>query len=223
MGGITSLWVQKLDTVPGEIVFEEKFNYPDGALPADWRSEGVPASIQNRRLFVGEDTLKPRVATACLDWEFSDNLQVEFDVHVVSSQELANNLNFFFMYADPEGRNFRETKKERKDGNYARYHKLNGYIFTHLANGRESLARFRFRYNPGFTLLEEWNGDECRIGTTYRIKLVKKDQKIQYWTDGKLIIDQELEASRQHKKVIIGFRTYRTSLWWDNLVVRQLD
>ncbi len=212
LGFIAGLWGQNLGTIQREIIFEENFNYPDGALPSDWWSEGVPATNQNGRLFVDADTLEPRVATVWLDREFSGNVQVEFDVHVVSSQELANNLNFFFLYADPDGNNLRETKEDRKDGKYAKYHKLNGYIFTHLANGSESPARFRFRYNPGFELLEEWYGDECKIGTTYRIKVVKLDKKIQYWTNGKLIIDQELEDTLLYEKGILGFRTYRTSL-----------
>ncbi|MEX2511291.1 MAG: DUF1961 family protein [Cyclobacteriaceae bacterium] len=169
------------------------------------------------------DSREPRVSTVWLDRKFSGNLQVEFDAHVVASEELANNLNFFFLYADPAGENLRETKGERKDGHYARYHELNGYIFTHLANGSESPARFRFRHNPGFTLLHEWNGFECRTATTYRIKVVKMDNNIQYWANGNLIINQKLEPPLLYERGIIGFRTYRTALWWDNLVVKQLE
>lgn len=141
LGCIAGLGISNHDTVQGEKVFEENFNFPDGILPSDWWCEGVPATIQNGRLFVDADTLEPRVATAWLDREFSGNVQVEFDVHVVSSQELANNLNFFFLYADQDGHNLWETKEDRKDGKYAKYHKLNGYIFTHLANGSESPAK----------------------------------------------------------------------------------
>ncbi|MEX2566499.1 MAG: DUF6250 domain-containing protein [Cyclobacteriaceae bacterium] len=202
LGFTAVLGISNHDTVLGSQIFEEKLNYPDGDLPAEWGSEGVPATIQNGRLFVYADIREPRVATVWLDREFSGNLQVEYDVHVVSSEEIANNLNFFFLYSDPDGRNLRETKKEREDGLYARYHKLKGYIFTHLANGTVSPARFRLRQNPRFELLHEWYGYECKTATTYRIKVVKMDKNIQYWVDGNLIIDFELKEGLSEKGIL---------------------
>jgi len=207
----------------GNIIFHENFDYPDNTMPAHWWSEGVPAYIRNGRMFVDADATAPGVSTIWLDKEFSGNLSIEFDVHIVSSTNLDNNLNFFLFYSHPDGGALRDTKEERADGNYNRYHKLNGYIFTHLANGTEVPARFRFRYNPGFQLLEELFAYECKRETTYRIKIVRNGSLIQYWADGKLIINTEIDEGLIHKKGLIGFRTFRTSLWWDNLVVRQMD
>ncbi len=206
-----------------KMIYQETFDYPDGVLPAKWWSEGVPAVIRDGRLFVDADTIEPRVSTIWLSTEFSGNLAVEFDVHVTSSVELANNLNFFFMYSDPSRKSIEETRDERADGLYSRYHKLNGYVFTHLANGTEIPARFRFRYNPGFNLVHELYDYECKRGVTYHIKIVKNGNRFQYWANGNLIIDKKVAIEQQYDKGIIGFRTYRTSLWWDNVVVTRLD
>ena len=207
----------------GKVILTETFDYPDNSMPARWWSEGVPASVKNGRMFVDADMMKPQVSTIWLDREFSGNLCIEFDVFIVSSQELSNNLNFFLNYSHPDGTPLRSTMNERMDGNYNHYHKLNGYIFTHLANGTEVPARFRFRYNPGFELLDELFTYECKLETLYNIKIIKKDNRFQYWANGQLIIDKEIEDALLHKKGLIGFRTWRTSLWWDNLKITQLN
>lgn len=207
----------------GRILWQESFDNYGDTLPSHWWSEGVPAAVVNGRLFVDADTVAPRVSTVWLDKEFEGNLAVEFDVHVVSSEEVANNLNFFLCYSDPGTRHLKETSELRMDGGYSHYHKLNGYIFTHLANGTEVPARFRFRHNPGFTLLQEKYTYECKKGVTYRIRIVKNGNQFQYWANGDLIMDSVLDENQVYQRGIIGFRTFRTSLWWDNLSVTQLE
>lgn len=207
----------------GRMLWQETFDHYGDTLPAHWWSEGVPATVVDGRLFVDADTVAPRVSTIWLDKEFEGNLAIEFDVHVVSSEEVANNLNFFLCYSDPGDRHLKETREMRNDGGYGHYHKLNGYIFTHLANGTEELARFRFRYNPGFTLVQEKYTYECKKGVTYRIRIVKIGNRIQYWANGNLILNSEVDENQLYKRGIIGFRTFRTALWWDNLTVTQLE
>lgn len=206
-------------TAQEEVLFKETFNYADSDLPSQWWSEGVPAKILNGSLFVDADTIEPRVSTVWLDKTFSGDMEIEFDVYVVSSKEIANNLNFFLLYSDPAGKNLRDSRNERMDGAYSHYHQLNGYLFTNLANGDEEKSRFRFRYNPGFKLLEEKFAYECRRETLYHIRIIKKGNHFEYWTNDQLVISKYVDGDTVHNQGIIGFRTYRTALWWDNLTI----
>ena len=128
------------------------------------------------------------------------------------------------MYSHPDvSGSLRSTEKERNSGKYPLYHKLNGYIVTFLANGDENRARFRLRKNPGFDLLQEKFDYECRAGKTYHIKIVKDETNIQYWVDGNKIIDySEEDNAAGFSEGMFGFRTWHTTLWWDNLVIKQL-
>jgi hypothetical protein len=207
-----------------KILFEETFTYPDGVLPSHFWSEGCQASIQNGRLFVDADTTQPRVATVWLDKKFSGNIKIEFDVQVVASSDTANNINNFVMYSHPQGKSLRETSGSRKSGNYPLYHELNGYIFTYLAVSDKPNARFRFRDCPGFNLVDENFTANCKQGKTYHITIIKKGNRFQYWTDDTLAIDKiDNAANPVHHSGLFGFRTWHTALWWDNLVVTQLN
>jgi hypothetical protein len=207
-----------------KVIVKESFSYPDGKLPADWWSEGCRAEIKDGHLFVDADTSSFRASTVWFDRELSGDLQIEFDVHIVASSDKANNINCFFLYSDPEGKPLRNTSKKRECGTYTLYHKLNGYIFTNVANGKESNVRFRFRDNPGFYLLDENYCGETKAGKTYHIKIEKKENRFRYWTDGKKIIDTLDESYNPlYKNGLFGFRTWHTAIWWDNLVITQLN
>ncbi|MFC4871664.1 DUF1961 family protein [Negadavirga shengliensis] len=222
--GQTVVVQQPLFPDQGTVVFRETFDYPDGPLPDDWWYEGNTARIKDGHLFVDADTSDQRMSTIWLDRELSGNIRIEFDVHVVSSSDTANNINCFFMYSDPEGKPLRETKDARVKGDYNSYHVLNGYIFTYLANGNPTNARIRFRDNPGFNLLAEGFGSECKAGKTYRIGIEKRNNRYLYWVDGMKILDKAAgEFYPTHSKGLFGFRTWHTSLWWDNVVIRQMD
>lgn len=203
------------------VVIRETFDYPDGELPEGWWSEGCDAQIKGGRLFVDADTTSYRQCTVWFDRELSGNISIEFDVHVVSSSDTSNNINCFFMYSHPDKtKTIKSSRNERKEGKYGDYHKLNGYIITYLANGNEERARFRFRKNPGFNLLQEKFEYECKAGKTYHIKIVKDEDRIEYWVDGKKFIDSV--DPKSHNDGLFGFRTWHAKLWWDNLVIKPL-
>ncbi len=48
----------------------------------------------------GEDQ---EACTVWLNRQFSGNIQVEYDAHVIRSEGQKNNINFFFMYSHPDG------------------------------------------------------------------------------------------------------------------------
>jgi hypothetical protein len=228
-----------------KVLFVEDFeSYPDNStLPAGWWCEGSKAvRIEEGRLRAdanldntGEDY---GVSTIWLDRTFSGGLRVEFDAHVLASDGDKNNINFFFLFADPSGRPLSQTKDERSDGQYDKYHTLNGYVFTFLADqsgnsaptlsgltsGNPDKARFRMRDEPGFNLLQENFAYECRQHKTYHITVTKEGNRITFAVDGTVHIDKVDDAANpEHKSGIIGFRTWHTDLWWDNVKVTQLQ
>lgn len=214
----------------GSILFYEDFDsFSDGSnLPEGWWHEGsVAVSIENGHLRTdanpdgnGEDF---QISTVWLKKTFEGNLKVEFDAHVLASRGDQNNINFFFLFSDPTGKPLFDSREYRADGNYGKYHELNGYVFTYLANGNPEEARFRMRDDPGFNLLQENRAYECKQGKTYHITITKVGNRISYAVDDTVFLDfVDDTANPEHKAGIMGFRTYRTDLWWDNLKVTQL-
>jgi hypothetical protein len=214
-----------------KVLFVEDFDsYADGSkLPADWWREGSKAvRLENGHLHAdanldgnGEDY---GTSTIWLDKIFEGDIKVDFDAHVIASDDEKNNINFFFLFSDPSGRSLHQTKNERTDGQYAKYHKLNGYVFTFLANGNPENARFRMRDDPGFHLLQEKFAYECKQNKTYHISITKKGNRITYSVDGAVYMDKiDDTANPEHKSGIIGFRTWHTDMCWDNLKVTELN
>ncbi len=203
-----------------EVILREYFEYPDGALPAGWWSEGDGAEIRDGRLYVNADTGRFRQSTAWLDRVFSGDLRVEYDVCVLASADRANNMNFFFLYSDPSGRPLYESWQARAAGAYRAYHDLSGYIFTHVADGNEAPARFRFRDCPGFQLVTESRQYESRSRKVYRVVIEKRGNRCTYSLDGQVVLDAVDDSFNPlHNRGLLGFRTWHTELWWDNLIV----
>lgn len=220
-----------LSQAPTEkVLFQEDFDaYDNGStLPTGFWHEGSKAiRIEQGHLRAdanldnnGEDY---DASTIWLNKTFSGDLRVEFDAHVLASDGDKNNINFFFLFSDPLGAPVSKTKGERADAKYGKYHQLNGYVFTFLANGNPDKARFRFRDDPGFNLLQENFAYECKQNKTYHITVTKKANRITYAVDGTVYLDMIDDAANpEHKSGIIGFRTWHTDLWWDNLKVTGL-
>lgn len=205
-----------------QVLLKETFDYPDGPLPEKWWAEGNAASIRNNHLYVDADESGYRRATVWLNRVFQGDIQVEFQVHFIASSDKANNNNFFFLFSNPGEKTLFQTREQRTDGNYPKYHKLSGYIFTHVLNDANK-TRFRFRDCPGFHLLKETFAGKSAIGKTYRVKITKRKNRMQYQLDNKTIF--EVVDDRQnptHQKGLLGFRTWHTELWWDDLVVKKI-
>jgi len=222
---------RSLSSAPTEkILFDENFDIYGNCstLPDDWWHEGSNAvRIEDGHLRAdanldnnGEDY---DASTIWLNKTFNGDIQVEFDAYVYASDGDKNNINFFFLFSDPSGTPISQSKDQRVDGKYAKYHKLNGYVFTFLANGNPDKARFRFRDDPGFNLLQENFAYECKQNKIYHITITKVDNRITYAVDGTVYLDMiDDVANPKHTSGIIGFRTWHTDLWWDNLKVTGL-
>ncbi|MFC1795261.1 DUF1961 family protein [Planctomycetota bacterium] len=207
-----------------KVIFREHFDYPDGPLPQGWWSEGDIARIKDGRLYVNSDTGQFRRSTVWLDRVFSRDLRVEYDACVLASADIANNINFFFLYSDASGKPLHESGRGRSDGDYPKYHKLNGYIFTNVANGSESPARLRFRDCPGFNLVSETLRHENKKRTIYHITIEKCGNRFKYSINNTIVLDAtDDQFNSLHDRGLMGFRTWHTELSWDNFVVTQLN
>jgi len=223
------------------LLFAEDFERCGDKLPAGWWVEGgKKVWIEDGRLHIranaegniarDRSNVSNYVCTVWNETVFTRDMQIDFDAHIVASVGGVNNINFFFFYSHPAGTPLSETRDTRADGDYKRYHKLNGYIVTFL-QGQERIrkyhpdgaakARFRMRRCPGFNLIDEGFDYHCRTGRTYHITVTKRGSLVSYAVDGKTYA--QAEDPEPLTRGIIGLRTFRTELWWDNFRVTALD
>lgn len=189
---------------------------------ANWWSEGGERVwTEHGRLNMAADApQKPGggVATAWCRHPLPADFELEFEAHVTASTTAANNINLFFSYSDPSGQLLEETRATRASAAYHLYHRLNGYIVTFLNEAGK--ARIRLRRNPGFVLLAERHEGECRVGVTYRLSVRKRGGEIVFAVDGREL--GRASDPNPWGAGLLGLRTFRTELWWDNVRVRPI-
>lgn len=199
-----------------------------------WVEGGKRVWLQNGRLYVDSDPTPQEkdVPVVCTVWcrqPFAGDVRAEFDAHVVSSSVNTNNINFFLHYSDPSGTPLHETRDARASAAYPLYHVLRGNIFTFLNDTdtkpappppQEQKARFRIRHCPGFELLAETYAYHCRQGVTYHVAVETVGGRLSIAVDGETWLQaDDPDAPRAG---LIGLRTFRTVLWWDNIRVTPL-
>lgn len=213
--------------MPGDVLIDEDF---EQGMDNWWVEGGERVWVEDGRLHVKadppEDSEDPYVATVWCHTPIEGNVKIEFDAHVVSSSTDVNNINFFMFYSDPEGTPLYETRDDRPDAGYRKYHSLNGNIITFLNDTRDAsqsvpldmrLSRIRIRHCPDFELLGETFHYHCRAGETYHVEIVKQGDFIRFHVDGHYLIG--VRDPEPWTEGLIGLRTFRTYLWWDNIRV----
>ena len=197
-----------------------------------WVEGGQKVWVQDGRLHVKADP-PPKtpggVATVWCKTPTPANVKVEFDAHVISSRPGVNNINFFLCYADPSGKPLFETREPRASAAYKLYHGLNGHIFTFLRDAKgeggrradgSAKARIRMRRCPGFHLMTETYDHHCEAGVTYHVTIAKRGGELTYAVDGQVYLRATDPAPLPGG--LLGLRTYRTYLWWDNVKAVEL-
>lgn len=212
------------------IVIHEEFSR---GMENWWVEGGEQVWIENARLMMRSDGPDPDHGSVCTAWcriPHPPDFVLELDAHVVSSKTNSNNINLFFCYSDPSGVPLFESRHTRRNADYGLYHQLNGHIITFLndsaANneGRTPApprARVRMRRCPGFNLLKETFDYHCGQGVTYHLQVIKKRGHIAFSVDGKPIL--EAVDPEPLGGGLLGLRTFKTFLWWDNIKLTALE
>ena len=195
-----------------------------------WVEGGERVSVEDGRLLVQADNPDVPGGSVCTVWcrtPHPADFELEFDVGVVRSSLDANNVNLFLGYSDPSGTPLHETRGTRATAAYKLYHELNGHILTFLNDFRgeggkhadgSTKARIRIRRCPGFELLAETYAGRCRAGETYHVKVTKRGGTIVFYVDGREML--RAKDPTPPGAGLLGLRTYRTVLWWDNIRLR---
>ena len=198
-----------------------------------WVEGGERVWIEDGRLHVKADPGKKApgyVATVWCRTPHPADVKVEFDAHVIHSAIDVNNINFFLSYSDPSGAPLFDTRQSRATGDYKLYHQLNGHIFTFLKDTKlaggsrgdgKAKARIRMRRCPGFQLMTQCYAYHCEQGVTYHCTITKNGGDLAFGVDGEVY----LKATDPDPLPggLLGLRTYRTELWWDNIKVTSLE
>ncbi len=202
-----------------------------------WAEGGVRIWVQDQRLHVDAEPGGARTerrpglcATVWCKQQFVGDVKIECDAQVLRSDCDVNNINFFIHFSAPSGTPLYDTREDRPEAAYGKYHVLNGNIITFLSDTREAAmrllpeqrqARVRIRHCPGFELLKETYTSNCRQHKTYHIEILKQGGKLSFSVDGELLLtaaDPEPPAAG-----LFGLRTFRTYLWWDNIKISALE
>ena len=212
--------------MPERFAEEGKFSSP---LTDWWTEGGERIAVEKGRLRMMADNPGIKGGGAATAWwkvPHPADFELTLDAQVLSSSIGANNINLFFCYADPSGKPLIDTRESRRSADYNLYHGLNGYIVTFLNDtagegGRNpdgsTKARVRLRRNPGFQLLKETFARQCRPGVTYRLALSKHGERIRFAVDGETLL--EVVDPMPWQGGLLALRTYRTDLWWDNIIL----
>lgn len=218
------------------LIAEDFDRLPDGSgVPEGWWVEGGERVwIEQGRLRVRANPKDDAIAAdrhnlVCTVWcpqPVQGDVRIAFDACVLASETDVRNINVFFLYSDPSGRPLHGTRHERQDAAYESYHGLNGYILTFLADVPKSRqyhadgtpkARLRLRRCPGFQLVDETHDYHCQIGRVYHVELVRVGGRVTGAVDGTVYL--RWEDPTPPAGGLVGFRTFRTDLWFDNLRV----
>lgn len=225
-----------------QLILKEDFSRYDGdavdgrieAAHEWWVEGGERAWVEEGRLHIKSDPEAEGdsrfVATVWCKTPISGDVRVELKAHVLNSSVGANNINVFLFYSNPSGKPLFESREERADAAYNHYHDLNGYIVTFLRDRHQEAgltadghphARLRLRRCPGFELVNEtYDPIGVETGETYHLTITRRGGIIAFAVDGKEYLRWEDEDPL--KEGLLGLRTFRTDLWWDDIRVHRL-
>jgi hypothetical protein len=216
------------------LLFEETFDAaPTGrGLPEGWWSEGGATVAAKHGLLV--QNADPEAGAASqnsviwINQEFEGDIRFEADVKVLSAQGDVNDIVVFLLFSDPEGTPLYDTRRARASGQQGMYTaKLSGYVFFYWGkSGTTTPANIRFRECPGGQLLLERDAYSVEAGRAYRLAIEKQASVLRLYVDGKKLAEHDLSGDDWpkpiHQKGLIGLKTWRTQLAWDNVRIRRL-
>ena len=196
-----------------EIIYSGNFDCLD-----DFLLEGDgKCYVKDGKIFL-DDTNTQNGMTLWLKRQFKGDLHICYDAMVVKPL-MASNLNLFFM-----ARTLQDEPiwSEQHSGDYHEYHeKTKMYIMTMIGKypGKEDVypGWTRIRKNPGFILFSERFDKIVELEKNYSFEIIKRKNEIECKVNGELI--HKIVDNESYIEGAIGFRTWRTHLWLNNLKI----
>ncbi|MFO8080522.1 MAG: DUF6250 domain-containing protein [Armatimonadota bacterium] len=212
-----------------EVVIDEDFE--DG-MENWWVEGGEQVWVEDGRMHVKADPPADGdglpVVTVWCRTPVQGNVRIEFDAHVINSRTNVPHINTL-LCADPEGTPLFETRDERADAALPKYQALAGLTFTYYHRDDDAppiphegqTARMFIRQGPDPLLLGATHNYHCQPGHTYRVEIIKRDDFVEYHVDGNYLLG--VHVPEPIDEGLLGVRTFRSHVWWDNLKVTALD
>ncbi len=193
-------------------------NFDSGELSASYIAELQDPEKSTVRVVDGQlDIDVGAGATIWLDTQLTAPIAIEYEATPISEagpNDRVSDLNCFWMATDSLG-----NSPTGRSGRFKDYHQLYLY-YTGYGGHNNSKTRFR-RYdgNTDRKLLPEHDLSDPQYllvpNKTYRIKLVVKENIVQYIRDGEVIF--EINDPAPYHRGWFGWRTVRNHLRIDNL------
>ena len=200
LGAVQNLTIGSFELMT-DLIYEEDFS----SAPKKWKSEGR-GSIWTEEGRLQMDATGVEMTAWC-PFEMAGDLLITFQAFIMDPPD-ANNINFFFMATGADGA---DISKMDLSGAYKEYHDLPNYIMTFTS------GYTRLRRNPGFNLVSENQQVKALSRIQYELAVLLQGDQIRCFIND--IPVHSFRDESRHRKGRVGFRTWHTRLWWDNLKV----
>lgn len=173
-----------------------------------WRTEG------RGRVWVEDGRLQMDASktesTAWFTRDVEGDILIRYDARILDPVD-ANNINLFFAATTADGGDVLQIPFT---GAYDEYHGIPNYIMTFTDDYT------RLRRDPGFRIVSENRRIGAQAHTSYQIAVMMHQGEIRCFINGQMV--HSYRDPQPHRKGKVGFRSWHTRLWWDNLRIDQI-
>ncbi|WP_341224507.1 DUF6250 domain-containing protein [uncultured Arcticibacterium sp.] len=206
-----------------KLIFEDDF---DKGLE-NWKVEQMPKG----NTFVSNSKLEIDDVSGCTVWlnkKLEGAISIEYDVFIIQdggANDRVSDLNCFWMANDPENPENLFAASEKRGGKFSNYDSLRLY-YMGVGGNDNGTTRFR-RYigNGERPLLPEHDLKDAEYmlepNKTYHIKIIAKNNTVQYYKDDVLFVD--FTDENPYTSGHFGFRTVKNHMTVDNFKVYQIE
>ena len=183
-------------------------SFNEKSFEKDWivESESPDYKIDFQK---GEcEIVAPKGLTLWYKEKMKGNVVIEYEAIVYDEKEgdRLSDLNCFWMASDPQESSVFE-RLESRNGVFANCAQMKLYYVGYGGNYNSTTRFRRYTGEPGPAIIQEYSDPEhlLKANHWYKIKLVCKDGRVQYWIDGELLFDYV--DSEPYTEGWFGFRT----------------
>lgn len=184
-----------------DLLYREEFS----SDPKGWKTEGRgKVWVEDGRLVMDASHVE---GTTWCPFEIEGDILITYTAYVLNPPD-ANNINLFFMATAADGT---DVFKVDLSGTYKEYHQLPNYIMTFTS------GYTRLRRNPGFNLVSENRTVKALTENEYQVAILLEGNMIRCFIND--IPVHSCRDDSRYRKGRIAFRSWHTTLWWDDLKV----